>query len=364
MTTYRFDDIGMVSARVTPEGWIIDRPALTRTGIFEYRRADGTVRREYRPPEEVFDAEALESIRNRPVTLGHPPAFVTASQHEETIIGSVQTAGERKDEAVVAEVVIYQPRRMGNRRELSLGYSVVMDETPGITPSGEKYDARQTKIRVNHLAVVEKGRAGIARLRLDSEDAAMCGVIIEDEEDMADIKLTAVRVDGIEYQASPEVARHIERLTEQATTANQRADKAEAERDTLKTAADKHKDALAAARADGEKAARNRLELEAIAKKHGVEVKADMADRAVREAVVSKLNPALKFDGKSDDYVQFAFDSTTAEADKAASNGQHQAAAASGGYGERGDGSEYPKQNGRFVTAAEARRQMTRSYGA
>jgi hypothetical protein len=46
------------------------------------------------------------------------------------------------------------------KRELSNGYRSTIDFTPGITPSGERYDAVQKEIRGNHVAVVAKGRAG------------------------------------------------------------------------------------------------------------------------------------------------------------------------------------------------------------
>lgn len=52
-------------------------------------------------------------------------------------------------------------------RELSLGYSLDLDETPGVW-NGQPYDAIQRNIRINHLALVEKARAGEqARLNID-----------------------------------------------------------------------------------------------------------------------------------------------------------------------------------------------------
>nr|WP_255568571.1 DUF2213 domain-containing protein [Neoroseomonas alba] len=166
----RFDFISLESAQVTPEGWIMDSPIVSRTGVFEYPRGDGTVRREYRPPEEVFAAATLSSMRGAPVTDGHR-GRVTKDAHTSAIIGTVMSEGRRDGDTVVAEVVIHAPNRMGTKRELSLGYAVEMDMTPGVTPDGQPYDAIQRNIRINHLAVVERGRAGIARLRLDGGDA-------------------------------------------------------------------------------------------------------------------------------------------------------------------------------------------------
>jgi hypothetical protein len=48
---------------------LIDHPILTRVGIFEYRRPDGSIRRELRLPEEVFAQESLASYKGKPVIL-------------------------------------------------------------------------------------------------------------------------------------------------------------------------------------------------------------------------------------------------------------------------------------------------------
>ena len=46
---------------------MIDHPILTRVGIFEYRRPDGSIRRELRLPEEVFAPESLASYKGKRV---------------------------------------------------------------------------------------------------------------------------------------------------------------------------------------------------------------------------------------------------------------------------------------------------------
>ena len=51
-------------------------------------------------------------------------------------------------------------------RELSCGYNLRLDETPGVW-EGQPYDAIQRDIEINHLALVDKARAGEqARLNL------------------------------------------------------------------------------------------------------------------------------------------------------------------------------------------------------
>lgn len=363
----RYDNISISAARTTPEGWIIDKPVISRTGVFEYRRADGTIRREYRPPEEVFKTDALKALRGIPVTDGHPGNV--GAQNSGSNIGAVLSEGERADSNLVAEIVIHNPIRMGDKRELSLGYAVRMDETPGTTPDGLHYDAVQRDIRVNHLAVVHKGRAGNARLRLDHDDAASFLIDPDELKEDHDVSATQpfgveIRVDGLSYRGSQEVARHVEKLTADLAAANKRADEASAERDTLKANAEKHKSELEQARKDAVEQSRGRLSLEATAKEHGVEVKADQTDRQIRENVVTKLKgDTFKFDGKSDDYVGFAFDMAVAEAEK---GGKPKAGNADSQKKEaRGDQSDTMKQDQKPkapASAADARKAMIAGY--
>ena len=62
----RLDSLPLNQTYFTPEGYLMDRPILTSTGIFEYTNPDGSVRRELRLPEEVFAAESLASYQGKP----------------------------------------------------------------------------------------------------------------------------------------------------------------------------------------------------------------------------------------------------------------------------------------------------------
>ncbi|MHB0707998.1 DUF2213 domain-containing protein [Roseomonas mucosa] len=272
----RFDFVDLSAATVTPEGWIRDRPILSRTGVFEYRRADGSVRREYRPPGEVFHPDSLASLRGVPVTDDHP-GMVTA-ENDSAVIGAVLTAGQQDGENLVAELVIHRPRAMGSRRELSLGYSLDLDETPGEV-GGQRYDAVQRNIRVNHAAVVQRGRAGNARLRLDHDDAA--------SEPVDPVTTAPARRDD----ATVALRRELE--------------VAEAARDELQRRLNRAAAELAQVRQD----TRVRLELEQVAVRYGVAIRADAPDRDLQVAVLRRLcGDAARFDGRSDDYVRARYD--------------------------------------------------------
>lgn len=198
----RYDSVA-IKATKTSEGFIRDAPIVGRTGILKYQNADGSIRYEYRPPDEAFNADSLASLQGKPITVGHKAMVSAANAAKVQPIGTVLTAGRQDGDTIRADIVIYDLPT--NARELSCGYSLDLDETPGTAPDGQHYDAVQRNIRYNHVAVVPRGRAGIARLNMDGEQ------VIDDEkkgaDNMANDIMTKVRTDsGLEYDAAPKSA--------------------------------------------------------------------------------------------------------------------------------------------------------------
>jgi hypothetical protein len=303
MTT-RYDVIE-IKAAISKEGWIRDRPVITRSGIFEYRDVNGKVTREYRPDSEVFAAESLSSAAGIPITDSH--RGLVNSSNVDGIVGTVTSPGTQDETNVVADVIIHNPSRLGDKRELSLGYECDVDNTPGEI-DGKRYDSIQKNIRYNHLAVVKKGRAGNARLRLDSTDAVHGSFELENE--MTETKLVTVRLDGIDYQASPEVNNALTKAQDALVALQKRFDTVEAERDTLKNTTVNFDKELKAAREAGRAVVKVRLDLEDVARQHKVKFDDDDADQVIKTNILSKLRPELKLDGKSEDYIDSAFDLT------------------------------------------------------
>jgi hypothetical protein len=312
----RYDNI-TISAELSKDGWIIDRPIVTRAGIFVYKDKDGKQVREFRPETEVFKEDSLNSIRGMPITDGHRGILTTDSRLDGVIVGSVLGPGVKQENDVVADIVIHNVKKIGSKRELSLGYVCDVDPTPGEW-NGQKYDQVQKNITYNHLAVVNKGRAGNARIRLDANEFVSFDV----EDDMTD--LPKVRLDGIEYSAAPEVINKISKLEAEISTLVTRADKAEAERDTVKntleTAKNEHKEALNKERA----AARGRIKLEDKATQLSLKFDEADSDRSLKEKIIAKLGNDLRFDGKSDDYVDSAYDLTLANEDQKSKSARNQ----------------------------------------
>lgn len=169
----RLDSMPLIQASFTPEGYLKDRPIVTSTGIFEYLNPDGSTRMELRLPEEVFAPESLASYRGKPVVVTHDAGEITKDNVAENQIGTILSDGYRSGDDVRAEIVIHDTDAMKDcgLKELSLGYSLDLDETPGVW-NGQHYDAIQRNIRINHLALVREARAGDqARLNIDGRDS-------------------------------------------------------------------------------------------------------------------------------------------------------------------------------------------------
>ena len=168
----RLDSLPLNQTYFTEEGYLVDRPILTTIGIFEYTNPDGTIRRELRLPEEVFKEESLQSYKGKPIIITHDAGLITKDNVHENAVGTILSEGYRSGNDVRAEIIIHDTDEMklAGLKELSLGYNLDLDETPGEW-NGQPYDAVQRNIVINHLALVLEARAGEqARLNIDSRD--------------------------------------------------------------------------------------------------------------------------------------------------------------------------------------------------
>lgn len=219
----RYDSIPLGETYFTPEGYLIDHPILTRVGIFEYKNPDGSIRRELRLPEEVFAPESLASYKGKPVILTHEAGMIDSDNVQQEQIGTILSEGTQDGDNVRAQIIIHDARKLDyGLRELSLGYSLDLEETPGEW-QGQPYDAMQRNIRVNHLALVEKARAGdSARLNIDGEDtqAEKGG------------NTMSKRKDGLTPEEIAQLVEEYKKRKEQRMLNNQPAADAEGEEDT------------------------------------------------------------------------------------------------------------------------------------
>lgn len=287
----RFDEIRLDARgfRELPDGSIKVTGQLTRAGIFTYFQ-DGKARREYRPADEVFRADALETFAGVPVTVKHPRGRLVSSQTwKDDAVGhmgdSIRKDGDVaigdlyiRDAATVAEV------KAGRLKGLSLGYRVQYDPTPGTTPEGERYDGVQRNIRGNHVALLPSN--------IPARGGPECVLRLDSAGDEIDPSNDAREDAGVKSERmTPE---QIAALQAELTQARADAAEVPALRASLKTALAQPAalpqdriDALVSERAD----------VLALAGKHGIKT-ADkdgkaLTNLAIKRAVVAKTSPAV-----------------------------------------------------------------------
>lgn len=327
----RFDK-GQIKGKATKtdEGYIRANAIVTRTGVFLYKNSDGSIRRELRHPDDVFAADSMESLQMIPITNGHPEeVLVNSDNAKELTIGQTGEKVSVDGQHLMASMVIthkdgVEAVNMG-RKELSLGYNLDLEEVSG-EYNGEPYDCRQRNISYNHLAIVDRARAGgAASLNLDAGDALQIDSLTTNEPKTKPTKETPMKkvtLDGIDYDAAPEVANALAKANARADAAEgtlkettvaldeQKAatSKVEAERDELKEKAATNSD-----QATIQAAVKERIDLERVASKvlsaeDFAKVNGDTSDAEIKAQVIMAKNPNANLDGKDEVYVQARFD--------------------------------------------------------
>lgn len=162
----------------TGEGFLICRNVpISRTGDQEYMgweigipgAGGGQIVTVHRPPEEVFSTAALASFEGKPVTNDHPPVLIGPDDVKMYEMGHAQNVrrGDGEwEEYTLADLHIHDRELIdavqSGKREISCGYECEY------VPNGDG-TYTQRNIRGNHVAVVERGRAGKRAAILDSD---------------------------------------------------------------------------------------------------------------------------------------------------------------------------------------------------
>ena len=167
------DSLTLDAPKRTRDGFLAVRAKAARAGVYDYGAAEvGGIERGfkasdtvkvYRPADEVFAADSVASFLAKPVTNDHPAEAVTADNWKQHARG-VNMGALRDGDYLAFDLVIMDAALIADvdagKRELSNGYSCTLDWAAGTTPDGQAYDAIQRNIFGNHIAVVDKGRAG------------------------------------------------------------------------------------------------------------------------------------------------------------------------------------------------------------
>ena len=296
----------------TDEGFLKVPGRVARTGIQEYLARelglDGDpmrVVRVYRPEDEVFNDASLGTYDASDVTNNHPHSLVTAATYKGVAVGVVRGPGRRDGDFVICDLIVKDQKTIdeiiGGKCELSAGYTAIYDETPGVTEDGQAYDYIQRDIKINHVAIVERARAGAnARVFDHNPGGNTMPVIITTDSGRS--------VDVADPANAQVVADSFDRLLKRANDAESKADKAQA-------TADKAAEDLAEARkASSDEAINARVVLigstQAQARKiAGDSFTCDSLDVIeIKRAALAIKRPKMAWGDKSAGYVEYAFD--------------------------------------------------------
>jgi len=152
----------------TEDGFLKAIADIARPGVFPYVYENGQVVYEAKLPGDILSSETVASASGAPLTLDHPkdemgnhilvnPENAQNLSHgnvsePEIVDGKIRVLLTALTKEAVNEI------RSG-KRELSIGFEYDLDSTPGQL-DGVNYDSAQKNIRINHVALVDRGRAG------------------------------------------------------------------------------------------------------------------------------------------------------------------------------------------------------------
>ena len=182
----------------------------------------------YRPEGEVFSPACMASFEGKPVTEDHPdlPEGVSAENirlYQKGHAQNIRRGRGAQRNLLLADLVITDPETIRHiregKREISCGYTYTLAEENGRFV--------QRDIRGNHIAVVDRGRAG-ARVRInDGETTGTVPIVSQEKERsmnpmkkpnttdtpvrlLARMAAAALRGNDLEPEDLPEVARLLE----------------------------------------------------------------------------------------------------------------------------------------------------------
>lgn len=323
--------------RRTADGYLIAEARCVRAGIQLYAgdevgKPDMKVVRVYRAPEQVSDVASLQTFSHAPITVNHPAELVTADNVKDLAVGEVSTAAKWDGEWVHLPLIVKDAAAIqsveGGKRELSAGYTCELDFTPGVTADGQAFDAQQKNIKINHLALVDRARAG-SKARIGDAWGAVPMDEATPEKDPP-MTLKTVTVDGIPVEVTDQGAIVIATLQQRIADAAKKA----SETDTAHHAVIAAKDADIAkkdAEIDGLKAkvldaaaldklVASRADLISKARVLAKDVKtAGLSDAAIKKAVVVAVVGDSAKD-KPDAYIDARFDILVEDAKKASAD--------------------------------------------
>ena len=335
------NNVEIISQKRNENGYLVLKCIFARTGIQERYGAEinpdfeaTKLYREYRSPKEVFKPEVLEAFKNVVITNDHPQELLTSQNTKYHAIGFVSSEVAVVDDTYLqCEITIYDDDAIDDiengKSELSAGYlySLLMVENMD-------YDYIQTDIKPNHIAIVQAGRCGSAcslafdtnpnqnkgndmkkivfkRMLPDGKEAVISEIEVSDEsaeavQGVADMIFEKSKKmleasqgkDEDEVKAKDE---EIESLKTELSSKDEEIDKLQAQIDTNKeqNVGTDSKAVMAMAQ--------DLAGVIVVANDCGIDT-TGKDTLSLKKEVIGKYKPELALDGKSESYVESAFD--------------------------------------------------------
>lgn len=317
MKLQRFDRTYIQDYKETSEGYLTftDVP-ITRSGVFPYRRSDGALSKEAKLPDEILSAHTVSTAQSKAVTDEHPNELVTTANHQQLAKGLSHTDARVEDDKVLVSFTVTDSdliqKIKNGKREVSIGFLSDITQETGVY-NGDSYDSVQRNIEINHIAIVDKGRAG-PEIGIRADSAAW--QIEEGGQNMPTYK-----IDSKEYEVDPVVKAHLETQVAKLDAAETKLK----EVDALQGRLDAHVATIAAKEKEITGLKESQVSADELDKQVAERIalveatKSFLGDsfdyagktaREVKEAVILSVNAAFKADSKSDDYVNAFYDAT------------------------------------------------------
>ena len=171
---YFADHLTLDAPRRTGDGYLAVRAKAARTGVYQYTGRevdpdnahglrDRAVVNVLRDEQTVFDERAVRTFIGKPITIDHPREAVSATNWKDHARGVVMGA-MRDGDYLAFDLLLTDQNTIAavdaGKRELSNGYAADLEFGDFAAADGTKCVARQKSISGNHVAIVDKGRAG------------------------------------------------------------------------------------------------------------------------------------------------------------------------------------------------------------
>lgn len=336
LTRYDTAPINKIEQDATTGFVHVNNVPIARVGVFPYLKADGSIEMEAKLPAELLADTTVDSANNKPVTDDHPEEFVNQSNAKKYMKGFTASNAHVDNDTLRVDMTITDAGLIDEinkgKQELSIGFETEIVPQKG-EYKGSIYDSVQKNIQINHVAVVERGRAGHS-VRLVGDSAEM----VDDFKKGKHMDVTKVRLGDTDITVATSDADKVVKVDadnseKEKKIADLKAKIADYEKQLKELQGDADSSKKSEEEAQAEKDALEK-QLEAYKKKcegdgldQAIDAKINLIEQAkpyvgdsfdfkgksekdIKTATLKAIDDSVDLSDKSDDYINAYFDST------------------------------------------------------